>query len=89
MKNNRLYFQTWPNDTFVRNLLRFEQELEKSSRRYKSRSTFEGIRKITSDVRPPGTHGCKLTEVIPGLPNLVALLLVLFLIFNFFHINHC
>ena len=28
---------------------------------------FEQVREITTNVRPPGTHGCKLTEIVPGL----------------------
>lgn len=28
---------------------------------------FEQVRAITTKVRPPGTHGCKLTEIVPGL----------------------
>ena len=28
---------------------------------------FEQVREITTKVRPPGTHGCKLTEIVPGL----------------------
>lgn len=31
------------------------------------RSTLEQVRAVTGTVRPPGTHGCKLVEVVPGL----------------------
>ena len=28
---------------------------------------FEKVREITSTTRPPGTHGCRMTEIVPGL----------------------
>ena len=31
------------------------------------RSTFEQVRAVTGTMRPPGTHSCKLVEVVPGL----------------------
>ena len=29
--------------------------------------TFKKFRKITGWVRPPGSHGCSPTEIVPGL----------------------
>jgi len=28
---------------------------------------FEAVRAITTKTRPPGAHGCKVTEIVPGL----------------------
>jgi len=48
---------TWPCDTFVTQLLAFEQEL------------IFAERLITGPKRPPGTHGCQLVEILPGIVN--------------------
>ena len=47
----------WPCDAFVRQLLAFEYEL------------IAAERLVTGPSRPPGTHGCKLVEIIPGIVN--------------------
>ena len=31
-----------------------------------NKERFDYVREITSLSRPPGSHGCKLTEIIPG-----------------------
>jgi hypothetical protein len=48
---------TWPCDIFVTQLLAFEQEL------------IFAERLITGPKRPPGTHGCQLVEILPGIVN--------------------
>lgn len=30
---------------------------------------FKEIREVTTYKRPPGTHGCQLTEIVPGITN--------------------
>jgi len=34
---------------------------------YSGASTFEAVREATGLVRPPGSHGCKPVEILPGL----------------------
>ena len=48
---------TWPCDAFVHQLFAFEKEL------------IGAERLITGPKRPPGTHGCQLVEIIPGIVN--------------------
>lgn len=31
---------------------------------------FAAVRAITSETRPPGSHGCKLVEIIPGISHI-------------------
>ena len=47
----------WPCDAFMRQLLAFEYEL------------IAAERLVTGPSRPPGTHGCQLVEIIPGIVN--------------------
>jgi len=51
---------TWPNDSFVCELLEYERELQ-------GRSSFRGVRAVTGLVRPGHAHGCKAVEVVPGV----------------------
>ena len=37
------------------------------SKELKMENTYEEIRGVTGWVRPPGTHGCKPVQIVPGL----------------------
>ena len=47
----------WPCDAFVRQLLAIEYEL------------IYAERLVSGPSRPPGTHGCQMVEIIPGIVN--------------------
>jgi protein-tyrosine phosphatase len=53
----KVWDATWPCDAFVEQLFAFEKEL------------IAAERLITGPKRPPGTHGCQLVELIPGIVN--------------------
>ena len=67
----------WPCDRFVMDLIDFERQCHSSSFMDHSlhittaetvlNDQFKEIRNITGWVRPPGSHGCKATEIIKGL----------------------